>query len=120
MASPLKTRARIVLVPFPFDDLAGAKLRPAVCLCDPVEPHSHVIVAFITSRNVPGLLDSDLLLHPGQPDFSQTGLKVPSVLRLHRLITLSTSVFRRQLGLLSEVHQCEVRAKLTRLFGISK
>lgn len=25
---------RIVLVPFPFDDLSGSKLRPALCLTD--------------------------------------------------------------------------------------
>lgn len=32
-------RGHIVLVPFPFDDLSAAKLRPAVCLTEPVGPH---------------------------------------------------------------------------------
>ncbi len=26
------TRGKVVLVPFPFDDFSGTKLRPAVCL----------------------------------------------------------------------------------------
>jgi len=29
------TRGKVVLVPFPFDDLSAAKVRPAVCLTDP-------------------------------------------------------------------------------------
>ena len=44
------TKHSIVLVPFPFDDLSSNKGRPAVCLTDPVGPHRHVILAFITSR----------------------------------------------------------------------
>lgn len=42
------TRYKVVLVPFPFDDLSSSKVRPAVCLTDPIGPHHHVILAFIT------------------------------------------------------------------------
>jgi hypothetical protein len=41
------TKGKVVLVPFPFNDLSAAKVRPAVCLTDPVGPHRHVILAFI-------------------------------------------------------------------------
>jgi hypothetical protein len=44
------TKGKVVLVPFPFDDLSASKVRPAVCLSDPIGPHKHVILAFITSR----------------------------------------------------------------------
>jgi mRNA interferase MazF len=33
------TSGRVVLIPFPFDDLSGAKVRPAVCLTEPIGPH---------------------------------------------------------------------------------
>ena len=33
---------KIVLVPFPFDDLTASKVRPAVCLTDEIKPHSHM------------------------------------------------------------------------------
>ena len=43
-------RGKVVLVPFPFDDFSGTKVRPAVCLTDPIGIHHHVILAFISSR----------------------------------------------------------------------
>ena len=42
-------RGKIVLVPFPFDGLSSAKVRPALCLTDPIGPHRHVVLAFITA-----------------------------------------------------------------------
>ena len=43
------TKYKVVLVPFPFDDLSSAKVRPAVCLSELIGPHDHLILAFITS-----------------------------------------------------------------------
>ena len=54
-------RGKVVLVPFPFDDLRATKVRPAVCLTDPVGPHRHVIMAFISSRTPAELLETDLI-----------------------------------------------------------
>jgi mRNA interferase MazF len=96
------TKGKVVLVPFPFDDLSTVKLRPAVCLTEPIGPHRHVILAFISSR-IPTnllfssvflmkskkrkvwLLETDLVLDSSQTDFATTGLRVSSILRLHRL-----------------------------------
>jgi mRNA interferase MazF len=44
------TKGKVVLVPFPFDDLSATKVRPAICLTDPLGVHRHVVLAFITSR----------------------------------------------------------------------
>jgi mRNA interferase MazF len=35
---------KVVLVPFPFDDLSKTKIRPAVCLTDPVGLYKYVIL----------------------------------------------------------------------------
>ena len=43
-------KGKITLVPFPFDDLSSAKVRPAVCLTEEIGPHHQVIIAFITSQ----------------------------------------------------------------------
>ena len=58
------TKDKIVLVPFPFDDLSAEKVRPAVCLTDPIGQHRHVILAFITSNTNQEFLD------PATPDKS--------------------------------------------------
>jgi mRNA interferase MazF len=44
---------KVVLVPFPFDDLSGNKVRPAVCLTDAVGMHHHVVLTFITRSALP-------------------------------------------------------------------
>ena len=92
-------RFKVVLVPFPFDDLSGQKVRPAVCLTDPVGTHRHLVLAFITSTVPTPLEATDILLTPGTPDFAPTGLRVPSTLRLHRVVTVSTAIIRRQMAL---------------------
>ena len=116
MALRSSIRGKVVLVPFPFDDLTATKVRPAVCLTEPIGPHRHVILAFITSHVPATLLDSDVLLEPNQADFAQTGLRTASTLRLHRVMTVSTSVIRRELGELSPHVQGEIRRRLRTLF----
>jgi mRNA interferase MazF len=111
------TRGKIVLLPFPFDDLTGAKVRPAVCLTEPTGPHSHVIVAFISSRIPDDRLDSDFVIEESNPEFSTTGLRVSSTVRLHRLMTVTTNLIRRELGVLPPSQRSEVAARLCRLFS---
>jgi mRNA interferase MazF len=109
-------KGKVVLVPFPFDDLSATKVRPAVCLTEAIGAHRHVVVAFITSRVPRDLLPSDVLLEPKDRDFTLTGLRVTSTLRLHRLMTISASLIRRELGELSTTVQVAVASKLRQLF----
>lgn len=113
------TKGKVVLVPFPFDDLSSAKVRPAVCLTDPIGPRRHVILAFITSRIPDQPLRTDILLESSAPDFSSTGLRVSSALRLHRLMTATTSLIQRVLGQLSSRMDQDVRECLAGLFGLA-
>jgi mRNA interferase MazF len=112
------TKGKVVLIPFPFDDLSGTKTRPAVCLTDPAGPHRHVILAFITSRAPDDPLDTDLVLDASQADFAATGLRLSSTLRLHRVMTATTSLIQRELGELSPTMQAEVANRLRKLFGL--
>ena len=111
-------RGKVVLVPFPFDDLSAVKVRPAVCLSNPIGPHQHVIVAFLTSRIPTELLDSDLILDSGLADFPATGLRVSSTLCLHRMMTISTTLVLRELGKVSTRIQVEIDSRLRRLFNL--
>lgn len=109
-------RGKVVLVPFPFDDLIAAKVRPAVCLTEPIGPYGHIVLAFITSRIPSDLLESDIVVESTQPDFSSTGLHVPSTVRLHRLMTLPIGLIQRELGELPVRLQKEVNEKLQKMF----
>jgi mRNA-degrading endonuclease toxin of MazEF toxin-antitoxin module len=118
MANRFMTKGRVVLVPFPFDDMTASKVRPAVCLTEPIGPYRHVIVAFVSSQMPANIASTDVVLDPQREDFGATGLRVASVVRLHRMVTLTTALIRRDLGKLSQAWQHEVERKLAVLFGL--
>ncbi len=118
MGNLLVTKYKIVLVPFPFDDFSSSKVRPAVCLTDPIGPHRHVVLAFITSRITSSSLTTDLVIDSAESDFATTGLRVSSTLQLHRLMTATTALIRRELGQLSPRMKIEADNRLRELFGL--
>ena len=117
VAHPLQ-QGDIVLVPFPFSDLTGRKVRPAVIVsADP--QGSELILAFITSvltnRSPRGaeveLLRSDV-------EFSASGLKADSLIRLDKVVTLSISTVSRRLGTIGVKTRSRMVAMLRRAFGL--
>jgi mRNA interferase MazF len=111
-------KGKVVLVQFPFDDFSSSKVRPAVCLTEPVGPHRHVVLAFISSQVPREFLETDLVLDAQRPDFKITGLMVTSTVRLHRLMTVTTSIIKRELGVIPEAILLEVNKRLMKLFGL--
>src|SRR2546425_1243053 len=98
MENPSMTKGKIVLVPFPFDDLSSTKVRPAVVLCNPIGSHRHVVLGFISSVIPSAPEATDIVIEASHPDFAGTGLRRPSAVRLHRLMTVTTSIILRELG----------------------
>ena len=109
---------KLVLVPFPFDDLSSQKVRPAVCLTNKIKLYNHVILAFITSRISKNPSETDFIFDSTDADFGQTGLKVSSTLKLHRLMTVSSKIIKRELGELSKDQQKEIEDRLRKLFKV--
>lgn len=109
---------KVVLVPFPFDDLSLTKIRPAVCLTDMIGAHRHIILAFITSHVAARPLATDIVIDSGTSDFESTGLHVSSTLQLHRLVTVTDSLIQRELGVLPPRLQHEVTISLRKLFDL--
>lgn len=112
------TKGKIVLVPFPFDDFSGTKVRPAICLTNEIGFYNHVVIAFISSQVPASLEGSDLLVGSRDEDFKTTGLSVDSVIKLHRLVTIPKKLIKRQLGNLSLKHQSGIDKKLKILFDL--
>lgn len=110
------TKGKIFLTLFPFDDLSTNKLRPALCLTDPIGSRRHVVLAYITSRVPTALLKTDVVLNDDQADFVASGLRVASTIRLHQLVTVSTIVIQRELGSLTLETQEMIVKRLHNLF----
>lgn len=109
---------KIVLVPFPFDELKDIKVRPALCLTDRITGYQHIVIAFITSQIEKANEDSDIKILSTAKGFDQTGLRVDSAVRLHRLVTIPKKIMLRELGELPESFVDEVNEKLRKLFQI--
>ena len=107
---PAFSRGDVLLTQFPFTDLTGTGLRPCLVV-SPGLIGQDLIVAGISSVVREGVIATDVLLDTSHPAFRQTGLRVQSVIRLHKLATIEQSVIRRRLGhigpkLQAEVDQC--------------
>lgn len=102
----------VLLLAFPFSDAAGVKRRPALVLLDIGD--SDVLVARITGQLTQTQFDIEL------QEWQQAGLRLPSVIRLHKLATLEKQLVERSLGKLSEPDLQQVQLILQRLFQAMK
>ena len=109
-------KGKIVLVSFPFDDFSEEKIRPVLCLTEFIGPHKHILVAFITSKVKEEVLDTDILIDKSDKGFKETGLSVSSKVQLHRIITISSSAIKRELGNIDKDLQVQIATKLKSLF----
>jgi len=112
-------RGTIVLSPFPFTDLSGKKVRPALVVSRTDRPGSDVLLAFLTSyRSQSLLLPSDLLLLDSDPDFVLTGLKASALVKLDKLVTVEKSILLGELGELSPALMHQADNKLRHALGL--
>jgi mRNA interferase MazF len=113
----------VVVVPFPFMETAGSKLRPALILSDTQTfnmPMQKAVLAMITTSNrFPWSLDISI------DDLQGAGLRSPSIIRM-KLFTLENRFpFReasptivRRIGTLSKPDCAKVEMALSQLFGM--
>ncbi|MCF0074424.1 type II toxin-antitoxin system PemK/MazF family toxin [Dyadobacter sp. CY261] len=101
----------IVLIPFPFTNLKGSKLRPAVIL---INNEMDITVCFITSQ-VDRREPADVILLPNQLN----GLKVSSLIRTSKMATLDRSLAKGLLGRLSIDEIADLNLKLKMLLQLT-
>ena len=91
------SKGDIVLIPFPFTDLSATKLRPAVVLWVNLKGVD-VTVCFISSQNVTHLAPEEFTIEPSDPEFTSTGLKIASKVRVSRIATVERRFITRRIG----------------------
>jgi mRNA interferase MazF len=94
-APPRVPKGSIILIDFPFTDLYGEKLRPALVL---YEGYLDVTVAAITSEIPKKLLLTDLPILEWMSYFEATGLKMNSIILIDKIATLEKTFIRGILG----------------------
>jgi mRNA interferase MazF len=108
---------KIVLINFPFDDFTESKLRPALCLTEVISKHNQIILAAITSNLNNATEVTDIIIKNTEVDFEKTGLKVSSVIKIHRLLTVSDKIIEKTIGDLPELYREKVYKKIRLLFN---
>ena len=101
----------IVLITFPFTDLSGTKLRPAVVL---VSNHLDITVCFITTQ-IQCQETSDIILVPSLLN----GLRKPSLLRTSKIATLDKTLAKGLLGMLNTSEMEMLNINLKEIFQLN-
>jgi mRNA interferase MazF len=111
------SRGDVVLTRFPFTDLAGSAVRPALVV-SAGQIGQDVVLAGISSVLRAGTEATDLIVQTAHPEFKLTGLRVASAIRLHKLAAVESAVIQRRLGQLGPALQAEVDRLLRRVLGL--
>jgi mRNA interferase MazF len=111
------TRGDVVLTPFPFTDLRGSAVRPALVVSQGLIGQD-VILAGISSVVRGAISSADHLVDVAHSEFRLTGLRVVSVVRLHKLAAVDASILVRRLGRIGPLIQTEVDRLLRTVLGL--
>ncbi|MEY4747372.1 MAG: hypothetical protein RLZZ416_421 [Candidatus Parcubacteria bacterium] len=104
-------KGRLVLVPFPFTDLSGQKVRPALVLY--VSRGEDCIVAFVSSISTKrGPFDVPIRATKAN------GLKVDSVIKVDKVATLQKLIVLGELGMAEKAVCARVDLILRKVFKL--
>ena len=100
----------IVLITFPFTDLGGSKLRPAVVLA---ESDLDLTLCFVTTQ-LGWQEPTDVLIAPTKGN----GIRKTSLIRTSKIATLDRRLAKGLLGTLGPAISAELDTKLKLLFDL--
>ena len=104
-------KGSVILVPFPFTDLKGEKIRPAVVLNS--AKSTDLIVAFVSSK-VDNMRNLDFLI---KKDI-ENGLKIDSKIVCSKITTIDKKIILGKIGDLKPKQILEINCKLKSAFGL--
>jgi mRNA interferase MazF len=96
-------RGDVVIVPFPYQDRPGEKIRPAVVVQSDAENRrlGNTILAMITGNLQDAGQPTTFLVDPSTPDGASSGLTGPSLVKCYNLATVRQRRVLHVLGRLS-------------------
>lgn len=104
----------VVVVPFPFTDIASSKRRPALVISGELAFNERIgqsVMAMITTAK-----RSDWPLDTPLADLKSAGLKAESIVRM-KLFTIDHQLIKRRLGSLGKSDRVSVQVALYKLLN---
>lgn len=106
------TKGTIVLIPFPFTDISGFKVRPCIVISE--QKHGEDCVVLCISSKKQGHNIYDIAIQASQ----MNGLKIDSIIKIDKIATLQKKIFLGELGKLELKYIKLIDKKLKQLFDI--
>jgi mRNA interferase MazF len=106
-------KGTVVLIPFPFTDLSGKKIRPGIIISKG-KVGQDIIVVFVTSASK-SRAKHTIVLSPTQTN----GIKVPSQVVCSKIATLETKIVLGELGSLTHTQIHAIDSEVEKVLGLS-
>ena len=108
---------QVALLRFPQTDLSTGKPRPVALLGKVPGPYDDWLVCMISSQLHQEVRGFDEVVYGSDEDFTRSGLKVTSVLRISRVAVVEGDVLLGAVGEISPERLRRVRGRLARWIG---
>jgi mRNA interferase MazF len=107
------TEGQIVLFRFPQTDQQVGKLRPAIVIRKLPTHYSDWLICMISSQLDQEIAGFDEVMTPNDPDFPDSGLKLPSLIRISRLAVVHSDIFVGKIGQIDNLRLSRIKQKLS-------
>ena len=108
----MKSSGQIVLFNFPQTDLSQGKPRPALLIGKLPGQYDDWLICMISTQLRHHIQEFDEILQTDDSDFSMSGLKEPSVIRVGRLAVVDGSVLLGSIGEIDSARLQRVKVHL--------
>jgi mRNA interferase MazF len=107
-------RGDVVVADFPFQDMPGSKIRPAIVVQNNADnqTYANTILAMVTGNLTDAGRQTNVLVDPGAPDGVGSGLRGSSLIKCGNLATVRQQRVRRIIGHLSDAAIQKVNSAL--------
>lgn len=109
----------VVLLTYPFSDLSGTKVRPAIVVSpDELNRKDQDALFVLITSNMGRMSDYEILLDQSHPDFKQSGLLKPNMIRVPKIWNLDQKLIRKTLGSAGPRLRVEIEAALRKFLEL--
>lgn len=109
----MKTAGQVVVFRFPQTDLEEGKLRPGLLLGKLPGNYDDWLICMISSKTRQCVEGFDEIVQESDKDFSESGLKVPSLIRVGRLAVVSGEILLGAIGQVSSERLGRIKKHLS-------
>jgi mRNA interferase MazF len=109
----MKQAGQIVLFRFPQTDMGEGKVRPALLLGKLPGDYDDWLICMVSSQIRQYIAGFDETIQDNDSDFSNSGLKVTSVIRVTRLAVVSADILLGSIGQISNERLNRIKKNLS-------